>query len=152
MSTSAPHMGSDRNLDHLFPVFRARVDKLISNMKAAGFTPKVVEGLRSTAYQQWLYAQGRTRPGKKVTDDDGVHNISKHQHGMAVDLVDDTGGKINWNNIKFYAQLSKEAKALGLEWGGWWKTLVDKPHVQWPAADHKTYLAADKWVRENKFN
>lgn len=43
----------------------------------------VEEGLRTRARQLWLYAQGRTRKGKKVT----WTLKSKHIEGKAVDLV-----------------------------------------------------------------
>jgi peptidoglycan L-alanyl-D-glutamate endopeptidase CwlK len=51
---------------HLVAISRSKVDYGIS------------EGHRSVKRQQKLYAQGRTTPGSKVTNVDGVENIGKH--------------------------------------------------------------------------
>jgi len=45
----------------------------------------LIEGRRTLERQQWLYAQGRTRPGPKVTPCDGIKTRSKHQDGIAAD-------------------------------------------------------------------
>lgn len=108
-------------------------------------------GLRTMAEQQALYAQGRqplnvvnnlrTQAGLppitaeenkgKVTDlRFGFHNV-----GLAVDLVEDgdtnkIGIQWSWKAIKDYIQLGSIAKRVGLEWGGFWKSWKDYPHVQ----------------------
>ncbi len=91
---------------------------------------QIVQGNRTQAEQNRLYAQGRTRPGKVVT---WTRN-SKHLGGGAVDFAALDAGKISWN-AKLYPAIAdafKEAAAelgIGIKWGGDWKT-KDWGHVQ----------------------
>ena len=47
------------------------------------FDCTVTSGFRTVEKQQSLYAQGRTKPGKIVTNADGVISKSNHQSGCA---------------------------------------------------------------------
>ena len=91
-------------------------------------------GLRTTERQQELYAQGRTKAGKKITWVDGVTKKSRHQSGDAFDIYAYVDGKASWDP-KYYAPIAKHlqevAKTFGvdLEWGGEW-TKQDLPHFQ----------------------
>lgn len=101
----------------------------------------VVQGVRTAAQQKALYAKGRTAPGPKVTNADGVKSKSNHQvkadgYGHAVDLYPFVDGAIDVNdkgdNLKVIAaHVLATAKCLGVlvEWGGNWK-FVDKPHFE----------------------
>lgn len=104
----------------------------------------IVEGLRTTKRQQELYAQGRTKPGPKVTNADGVKNKSNHQakpdgFGHAVDIYPFFLGQVqvqHKDTIKNLKQISDHikltAKRLGLviTWGGDWKNPYDPPHFE----------------------
>jgi len=104
----------------------------------------VTEGLRTTARQQQLYAQGRTVKGVKVTNADGIKNKSNHQaksdgFGHAVDLYPFVDGKVRVNepyainNLRTIANhIKAKAKILGVKvtWGGDWKSPFDPPHFQ----------------------
>ena len=130
--------------------------KLIELMKKAiGDSPydfKIVQGLRTAEYQNSLYQQGRTKPGKIVTKLDGYNRKSNHQaksdgYGHAVDIAvcgqyDQNGNYVKcttdaemFDNKKL-VEISKHIKAvakdMGLEivWGGDWKTLYDTPHYE----------------------
>lgn len=91
---------------------------------------QIVQGNRTQAEQNALYAQGRTKPGKIVT----WTKASKHIGGRAVDFAALINGKINWDT-KYYpviaAAFKQAAKELGIgvEWGGDWKT-KDWGHMQ----------------------
>lgn len=87
---------------------------------------RIVQGLRTIEEQNELYAQGRTKPGKIVTNAKG--DSSWHNFGMAIDITEIVGGKANWNCD--YKRLSLIADKYGLEWGGNFKSIVDKPHFQ----------------------
>src|SRR5262245_18668914 len=105
----------------------ARLAILQERMAAAGYPVRVVSKKRSAAQQRRLYAQGRSAPGPIVTEKSGEPGEeSRHQLGMAADFAFTTKGRENWQ------LLGQTAKELGLEWGGDWKTLVDRPHVQMP--------------------
>lgn len=78
----------------------------------------VVYGLRTQAEQDALYAQGRTKPGKKVT---WVRH-SKHTEGKAVDLM---AYPPSWDGHLYLAirdTMMTAAKELGVKvrWGGDW--------------------------------
>lgn len=80
----------------------------------------VVQGVRTQAQQDALYAQGRTTPGNIVT----WTRESNHLTGHAVDLCIVLNGKAVWNNVDKYIRLSKvildTAKKLNIPivWGG----------------------------------
>ncbi|CNL31950.1 peptidase M15B and M15C DD-carboxypeptidase VanY/endolysin [Yersinia enterocolitica] len=95
----------------------------------------VIEGVRTVARQQQLYAQGRTEPGKVVT----WTMKSKHIDGNAVDLLPVTG----WDNLASFKTVSKAmfqaASELGVKitWGADWngngfqeKGETDSPHFE----------------------
>lgn len=95
----------------------------------------VVQGNRTQAEQDALYAQGRTKPGKIVT---WTRN-SNHIGGRAVDVSPWVDGAVEWDdNGKLglwprIAEAFKEAaKELGVEiaWGGDWKNTKDRPHFE----------------------
>jgi peptidoglycan L-alanyl-D-glutamate endopeptidase CwlK len=121
---------SENRLKKLHPELAGRVRTLIEHLGANGMQVEVVQGLRTFAEQDALYAQGRTKPGQVVTNARGGQ--SNHNYGLAVDLCPFTpDGKPNWNapNTMWMA-IGAEAEKLGLEWGGSWKKFIDKPHVQ----------------------
>ena len=130
-------------LHGVHPELVDKVTRILRAMDALGFPMMVTEGLRSRERQQQLYAQGRTKPGKIVTYLDGVVRKSNHQakadgYGHAVDcafLVDIDGDgpdDPSWAERHPWALFGAMAVALGLTWGGNWKTLVDRPHVELP--------------------
>lgn len=101
----------------------------------------VTSGVRTTAEQKALYAQGRTSKGSIVTNADGVKNKSNHQakndgYGHAIDLCPYVNGKLDWNttsNFKIIsAHIIATAKCLGIKvtWGGNFKSIVDLPHFE----------------------
>lgn len=94
----------------------------------------VVEGLRTTARQQQLYAQGRTTPGKIVTYKDGVVHKSNHQPhgdglGHAVDLA--FTGPQPFAESHPWGAYGERAESYHLQWGGRW-AMHDLPHIELP--------------------
>ena len=109
----------------------------------------VVQGLRTAEYQKELYSQGRTKPGKIVTNCDGKRAKSNHQikadgYGHAVDIFpcgaiengtyrkftsaegyDDKKLKLIADHILAVAK----SKKINIEWGGNWK-MHDTPHFE----------------------
>lgn len=118
---------SESKLSHVHPELAARVRKLVESL---GRDVRVVQGLRTYAEQDKLYAQGRTKPGGKVTNARG--GFSNHNFGLAVDLCPFNNGKPDWTDNAGFDAIGRAARAVGLEWGGDWKKLVDKPHCQLP--------------------
>lgn len=94
----------------------------------------ITEGFRSKEYQDNLYAKGRTKPGRIVTNAKGSDYSSQHQWGIAFDIaINDNRLLYNEAMIKKVAKIAK-SKKVGLSWGGDWISQVDTPHF---------YL--DKW-------
>lgn len=125
---------ANRDLSLLAPKFRDAVTAALADCAARGLTAKVNEGFRSNARQAWLYAQGRTRPGKKVTNAP-TSLTSWHGYGLAVDIIHQTkgyepAGKDGPANEKWFADVAAVFKQHGCAWGGDW-TKPDTPHMQW---------------------
>lgn len=100
----------------------------------------ITDGIRSIEEQRKLYNQGRTTPGKIVTNADGVNNKSNHQvksdgYGYAVDLYPFYNGSAQLNDAKSLKVIADHiksvAKQLGvaIQWGGDWK-FKDYPHFE----------------------
>lgn len=89
---------------------------------------------RSVEEQQKLYAQGRTVVGQRVTNVDGVTQLSNHNYtpARAVDVAVVMHGKVSWSPAD-YAPLGELAKRYGLVWGGSWHSFKDYPHLELPA-------------------
>ena len=91
-----------------------------------------VSGLRTAAEQNALYAQGRTAPGKIVTN--AKAGFSMHNYGLAVDLVpylSGESGALNWKpETQQFKTMVKALKAQKLTWGGDWVSFPDSDHFQ----------------------
>ena len=126
----------------LHPTLEAKIKQLLSALTILGFPMKIVQGVRTAQEQQKLFAQGRTAPGKIVTNCDGVLKKSRHQlaadgYGHAIDcafIVLGEAGKVtvSWAESHPWKLYGEVGKALGLVWGGDWKGLVDRPHLELP--------------------
>lgn len=125
-------------LSGLHPVFVAGTVALIERCYARGVNIVITQGLRTIAEQDALYAQGRTKPGQIVTNAKG--GTSYHNYGLAVDfaLLLNDGKQVSWdtkldvdkNGVSDWMEVVEEAKKLGFEWGGEWRTFKDLPHLQ----------------------
>ena len=86
---------------------------------------------RSPAEQQAEYAKGRTMPGARVTNCDGVKTMSKHNSlpSRAIDVFVQIDGKARWSP-GLYIPLGPLALRHGVSWGGHWKTFKDLDHLE----------------------
>lgn len=114
-----------KDMDELDPEFRTKLEAALKSAKIQGLDPVVIETYRSQTRQDYLYAQGRTRPGGKVT---WTRN-SKHKSRKAADVCPRQGGTINWNWKAGFNLWGEIAERFGLEWGGRFKN-YDGAHVQ----------------------
>jgi len=119
---------SQNRLTKVHPRLAKGVTAIIDALAAQGITIEVVQGLRTFAEQDALFAQGRTKPGQVVTQARGGQ--SNHNYGLAVDLCPFVDGKPQWNDNQVFIRIGAEAVKQGLQWGGDWKKFIDKPHVQ----------------------
>ena len=118
---------SEKNIATLLLVVQPYARALVHKAGAAGVKIKVISGTRTFEEQDKLYAQGRTKPGKKVTRARGGY--SNHNFGLAFDI-----GVFEGKNYLGKSPKYKAVGALGLEvgldWGGNWKSIKDEPHFQ----------------------
>jgi len=126
---------SERNLATLHPEIQKRVATFISAAKNMAsqrdLDVRIISALRTFAEQDAIYAQGRTLPGRIVTN--ARAGYSNHNFGLAFD-IGIFKGKEYIDDHAFYDELGSLGESLGLEWGGRWKKLVDKPHYQFRPA------------------
>ena len=121
---------SQSMLNQLDPTVRGLAVKVLNAAYAQGISLVIASGLRSSALQDKLYAQGRTSPGAIVTNVRGGY--SWHNHGLAFDVAVLKNGKPTWpNNIKLWEQIGAIGKSVGpLRWGGDWRS-PDYPHFEY---------------------
>ena len=128
-----------RDITKLHPRLQERFKLLQKKCAQKGIKIRATECLRTAKEQDALYAKGRTAPGSKVTNARGGDAKSMHQWGIAVDIVidmdTDKDGDVDIRdlyNVKLLNVVGKIGESIGLEWGGSWKSIVDKPHFQLP--------------------
>lgn len=127
-------------IQKLHPSIRDEVTKIINecNEVLTGKAQvRVTQGLRTFQEQNELYAQGRTKPGKKVTQAKGGQSI--HNYGFAVDiclLIDnktatwDTAKDWDNDSIADWQECVKIFAKYNWNWGGNWKTFKDYAHFE----------------------
>ncbi|MFJ8100439.1 M15 family metallopeptidase [Lysinibacillus sp. NPDC096212] len=87
----------------------------------------ITETYRSQARQNYLYEQGRTRPGSKVTWTLTSNHTSRRAWDIAVAPPKDL------YNISTLSRVGAIAKKLGITWGGYWPiSSYDAPHFEIP--------------------
>ena len=128
-----------KDVAQLHPRLQEKFKLLQKKCAQKGIKIKATECLRTAKEQDTLYAKGRTAPGAKVTNARGKDAKSMHQWGVAVDVAidmdTDKDGDVDIRdlyNAKLLNVVGKIGQSIGLEWGGSWKSIVDKPHLQLP--------------------
>ena len=123
-------MINSRNLDDLLPQVASRVRAFIKAADEAGIDLLVTRTYRDNESQNALYAQGRTAPGKIVTN--AKAGQSFHNFRCAVDVVPIVSGKPRWDvKDEVWQKIGALGKAQGLEWAGDWKRFKEYPHFQY---------------------
>ena len=123
-------MINSRKLEDLLPQVRSRVEAFLKAADDAGIDLLVTSTYRDNASQDALYAQGRTAPGKVVTN--AKAGQSYHNFRCAVDVVPLRNGKPVWDTKDPVRQtVGRLGKAAGLEWAGDWKRFKEFPHFQY---------------------
>lgn len=139
---------SKRSLDALAGVHPDLRRVFIEAIKESPVDFVVTEGLRTAARQAELYAQGRTKPGPKVTYADGRKGLSNHQDeadgkkdglGSAVDIYPYVDGALRIHEpyvvpklkeISIHVKAVASCMGVAITWGGDWKNPFDPPHFQ----------------------
>ncbi|POZ56264.1 Peptidoglycan L-alanyl-D-glutamate endopeptidase CwlK [Lysinibacillus sphaericus] len=114
-----------RDLAELLPVAQTACRLLFQECYKAGIhNIFVTETYRSQARQNYLYAQGRTRPGKIVT----WTLKSNHTSRLAWDIAV-APPKLLYD-VDTLTKVGAIARKLGITWGGDWARRIDRPHFE----------------------
>lgn len=92
--------------------------------KAGIYNIFITETYRSQARQNYLYAQGRTRPGKIVT----WTLKSNHTSRLAWDIA--VAPPKPLYDVDTLTKVGAIARKLGITWGGDWARKIDRPHFE----------------------
>jgi len=123
-------MINSRDLNELLPQVKAKVDAFIEACKKAGIDILVTSTYRDNESQAALYAQGRTAPGKIVTN--AGPGDSFHNHRCAIDVVPLVNGKPDWDGSHaVWAEVGRLGVENGLEWAGNWVHFKELAHFQY---------------------
>ena len=142
-----------RDIRQLHPQLQLKIAELKALCDKVGLKMVIGECLRTVAEQDALYAQGRTRPGIRVTNAPGRTYSSQHQWGIAFDFYRGDGKGAYDDSDNFFGRVGALAKQIGLGWGGDWKSPVDKPHIylkEWGSTTsvlRSAYGTPDKFMR-----
>ena len=97
---------SRKNMIGLHPIMGFFIEMLIKETKQ-DFGILNSGGVRTNKQQAYLYAQGRTREGNKVT----WTLDSYHVYGLACDTVAYNNSKFNWE-VKNYKEIIKAGESI----------------------------------------
>lgn len=112
----------------LLPLVKRQSDKVLQEFDKFGYKVMIYQGYRSPEEQDYLYAQGRTRPGSIVTNAKGGY--SYHNHGCAIDIVFVENGRPSWAEHHPWNLVGEFGRKHGFEWGGDWVSFKDRPHLE----------------------
>jgi peptidoglycan L-alanyl-D-glutamate endopeptidase CwlK len=121
----------------LHPAIRSEAASILIESEKAGVGIRITSALRTPAEQEALYAQGRTKPGRIVTNAKAWQ--SYHNYGLAVDIcLLHKDGSVSWDRhedldadgLKDWDEVTKIFDKYGWEWAGRWKTFPENPHYQ----------------------
>lgn len=143
-------MKNSRSLDDLLPPVRARFVTFLELCATDpwfiknGIGVLVTSTERDGEAQDALYAQGRTKPGKIVTN--ARAGYSWHNHKCAADVVPLRNGVPIWgtkgdgldadptddqvDDLEVWERVAEHGEAVGLEWAGRWTSFKEYAHFQ----------------------
>lgn len=122
-------MINSRKLEDLHPKVKVLCEKFISACNKQGIDVLITSTYRDAASQNALYAQGRTTPGKKVTN--AKAGQSFHNWRCAFDFVPIVNGKAQWSDVATFTKCGEIAESVGLQWAGRWVKFKELAHCQY---------------------
>ena len=138
-------MINSRSLEDLIPQAKERIERFIELCKENNIDLLVTSTYRDNESQEALYEQGRTTPGKIVTN--AKPGDSYHNWRCAVDVVPLVNGKPNWDgNDPIWIKVGELGEQSGLEWAGKWHTFKELAHFQYTSGLTLTDLKEGKQI------
>ena len=114
-----------KDISALLPNAQIACKAFMTECEKLGLKVRITETYRSQERQNELYAQGRTKSGKKVT---WTLN-SRHTSRRAWDICQNIKGREYDTSTGFFERCGQVAERLGIIWGGNWNT-PDRPHFE----------------------
>ena len=138
-------MIASRKIEDLHPEVAKRATAFKADCASEGIDILIISTRRDNESQNALFAQGRTTPGKIVTNAKGGQSF--HNYDVAFDVVPLRNGKPVWgtkgngidndptdddkDDLELWQRVGAIGKKHGLEWAGDWKTFKEFPHFQY---------------------
>lgn len=123
-------MDSELAIAKLHSSIQPKARALLVAAEAEGIVLHVTQGLRTNEEQARLFAKGRTAPGPIVTH--ARPGTSWHNYGLAFDVAIIIHDHDAWpNDVPLWHRIGALGKAQGLDWGGDFKSFVDRPHFEY---------------------
>ena len=133
-----------RDISALSPEAQKACNLFMAECKKRGLNVLITETYRSQERQNYLYQQGRTRPGKVVT----WTKKSRHTSRRAWDICKNKKGE-EYSDESFFKACGEVAKKYGITWGGTWKTPnTDTPHFE--VSENWEYKGDDEMTEAEK--
>jgi len=121
-------MINSRDITELHPKVKILCQAFIDTCKKEGIDILITSTYRDFESQNALYAVGRTKKGKKVTNAKGGQSF--HNYRVAFDFVPIVNGKAVWNDLPLFKKCGAIAQSVGLEWAGNWVSFKEYVHCQ----------------------
>jgi len=138
-----------RDIRELNQKAQAACKLFLAECEKRGINIFITETYRPQERQNYLYAQGRTRKGNKVT----WTRSSRHTSRMAWDIA--CGRPNNLYDTKMLEKAGEVAKAFGITWGGIWYP-PDKPHFEitksWTELKKQVIKQEEEEMVEKRYN
>ena len=142
-------MINSRRVCDLHPAVQRRCNAFLEACAAEGIEVLITSTYRDRESQDALYAQGRTKPGAKVTN--ARAGQSWHNWRLAFDVVPIRHGKPVWgttgDDLALWTRIGLIGESCGLEWAGRWTKMREFPHFQYTAGMTLADLQSGKTLR-----
>jgi peptidoglycan L-alanyl-D-glutamate endopeptidase CwlK len=136
-------MINSRNLNDLHPVVADKARQFLALCKKAGIDILITSTYRDNESQAALYAQGRTKAGRIVTN--ARPGQSFHNYRLAFDFVPIVNGKAMWNDARTFKRAREIGESIGLQ-----GLSFELAHLQWTGGLSLAQLKAGKRPSESK--
>ena len=125
-------MINSRKVEDLHPSVAVLCREFLKRCEQDGIDILITSTFRDHESQAELYAQGRTKPGNKVTN--AKPGQSFHNWRVAFDVVPLRNGKPVWGTSgedgKLWQRVGEIGESVGLEWAGRWASFKELAHFQ----------------------
>ncbi len=135
-------MINSRLIDDLHPVVAEKCKRFLDLCEKSGIDVIITSTYRDSESQNALYAVGRSKPGRRVTN--ARAGESYHNYRVAFDFCPIVNGKAAWQDTQLFEKCGHISESVGLEWAGRWKKFKELAHCQFTGGLTLTDFKAGK--------